>query len=330
MLSILIVEDDATTALILFKSLRKNNYDVDVTHNGNEALKALRKKSYEIVITDWMMPVMDGVELIQNIREHIDPVPGIIMLTAVDSAGSREQAMSAGADDFLTKPLQMPRIVECIEVSRSRRAQAVPETLRTPATIPNVNAPFVGVGIAASTGGPPTLNKLVEGLSSRHVASYFITQHGPDWLAPQLVQQIQRHSKLNVRLAEDGAEVVPGEIIVAPGEQHMQVDSKSLRIMLSDGPPENFVRPAADPMFRSLARAFGKKSIGVVLTGLGCDGTNGSAHIAAAGGQVFIQEPEECVARYMPQSVARARIRHKALPIGQMAQGLGLGIAQRQ
>ena len=93
--------------------------------------------------------------------------------------------------------------------------------------------------------------------------------------------------------------------LIAPGDYHLIIDEKTTRIKLDDGPKENFVRPAADPLFRSIVKSFGKYSIGVVLTGLGRDGATGIAQVNSIGGKIIIQDPKTAVADSMPNSAIK-------------------------
>ena len=101
---------------------------------------------------------------------------------------------------------------------------------------------------------------------------------------------------LTVSLAVNGMKIEKGNVYISPGDKHLKVDPKSFKIILDDGPKENFVRPSADPLFRSVADAFGKYSLGVILTGLGRDGALGTAQIASVKGTVLVQDPDTAVA----------------------------------
>jgi len=105
-----------------------------------------------------------------------------------------------------------------------------------------------------------------------------------------------------VMLGQNNMSIKPGHIYISPGDHHMLIDS-NLTITLDDGPKENFVRPSADPMFRSIANTFNERSVAIVLTGLGRDGSNGSQVIKKINGKVIIQDPTTAIAPSMPRSV---------------------------
>jgi two-component system chemotaxis response regulator CheB len=108
-------------------------------------------------------------------------------------------------------------------------------------------------------------------------------------------------------------------VYIAPGDKHLRIAPGSLNLILDDGPKENFVRPAADPLFRSAADAFGKYCIAVILTGLGRDGAQGAAQISALNGTILIQDPETCVAPSMPNTIIEVNIPHKVVPLSNLS-----------
>jgi len=114
---------------------------------------------------------------------------------------------------------------------------------------------------------------------------------------------------------------------IAPGDRHLVV-TPELRVELSDDPPVNFVRPAADPLFRSVAHAFGRYAIGVVLTGMGRDGSRGAAAIASAGGVVIAQDPRSALARTMPATVVELGVARTIAPLPELATALASEIGR--
>jgi two-component system, chemotaxis family, protein-glutamate methylesterase/glutaminase len=118
-----------------------------------------------------------------------------------------------------------------------------------------------------------------------------------------MTRKINTLTNLDVNLARDSQEINPGHVYIAPGDKHLYINPKPLSIGLNQDPKENYVRPSADPLFRSAALTFGKYTLGIVLTGLGVDGTHGAAHIKAVGGEVLVQDPESATAPSMPKNV---------------------------
>lgn len=313
---ILVVEDELTNAILLKRILTKAGYSVVVAHNGLDAFKILEHDSFDALLTDWMMPQMDGIELIRKTRENIKPIPLVIMITALVSEGARNYALESGADDFISKPIDVEELLSRIKDGINRHAQDNPDKTDTIVTRDLDVAPsFVGVAIATSTGGPPTLVEIFKNLPQNLNAAFYVVQHGPPWMLETFSQRIQRETSLKVNLGANDLKTLPGNIYIAPGEKHMRITPKSLRITVDEGPKENFVRPAADPLFRSVADSFGKYSIAVILTGLGRDGTQGAAQIASVNGTVLVQDPDTAVAPSMPKTIIESGIKHKVFPL---------------
>ena len=121
-MKILIAEDDATSALLLQRTLIKGGYDVTVARDGIEALAAIKQKPFDALITDWMMPCMDGIELTRQVRAIVNV---IIVITALDSVEAKAHALEAGADDYLAKPYQLRKVLEVLENCLARKHLSV-------------------------------------------------------------------------------------------------------------------------------------------------------------------------------------------------------------
>ncbi len=303
--TILVAEDEEASADLLKMILEKAGYSAETVSNGKKAYNAIKEKKYDALLTDWMMPQMDGMELIRKIRDNIPLPPVIIVITALSSQDARKHALSSGADDFLAKPYKPKDILAKIEELFSIQQQKPPEIVKIPSIIPENDPPFTGICIAASSGGPQTVIKVITQIPVLEKSAVFIVQHGPEWALADMASNWNKICKMEVKLGADGCKVEPGKIYVAPGRQHMTVESGSLHIKLNDDPPVNFVKPAADPLFKSIAKSFGRFSISVVLSGMGCDGALGSLHISAANGTVIVQDPETALVRFMPMAAIR-------------------------
>ncbi len=303
---ILIAEDDKPSAELLYRILKRDNYIVDVTENGNEALGKLKEEKYDALLTDWIMPTMDGIELIQKVRSIINPTPIIMMITAMTSNEARIHALQSGADSFLGKPYDPGEVIRQLKDLFLIQEQKLPKKIDIlPISIKKAS-PFIAICIAASSGGPSTIKTLLREFPQIENAAFFIVQHAPEWILSDMAISWDKQTIMNIRLGEDGMEVKPGNIYLAPGDKHMVVTGGTIRIKLLDGPSENNVKPAADPLFRSIAKTFGNRSIAVVLTGMGCDGAIGAIQINAVKGTVIAQDPNSAVVYAMPQSVINA------------------------
>jgi len=302
---ILVAEDEQASADLLKMILEKAGYSVDAVPNGKKAYNAIKEKKYDALLTDWMMPQMDGIELIRKLRENVPIPPVIIVITALSSPDARKHALSSGADDFLAKPYKPHDILEKLQELFSIQEQKPPEIEQLPSIVPDKDPPFTGICIAASSGGPQTVVKIIRQIPVLEKSAVFIVQHGPDWALADMASNWNKICKMEVSLAAHGCKVEPGKIYLAPGKQHMSVEPGSLYIKLDDEPPVNFVKPAADPLFKSIAKSFGRFSLSVVLSGMGCDGALGSLHISAASGIVLVQDPETALVRFMPMAAIR-------------------------
>jgi two-component system chemotaxis response regulator CheB len=176
--------------------------------------------------------------------------------------------------------------------------------------------------IGSSTGGPQALTVLIEKLPAAiDRAPLLITQHMPPTFTTVLAEHLSRIGGRGAHEAEHGEPVLAGGIYVAPGGRHMRVvrDRNGIRIALGDDPPINFCKPAVDPLFSSAAQVWGASALGIVLTGMGSDGTSGAADIVAAGGSIIAQDEASSVVWGMPRSVAQAGLCSAVLGIEDIA-----------
>ena len=189
-MKILVAEDDTTSALILKRILTKAAYDVTIAHNGPEALVAIKKVAFDVILTDWMMPEMDGIELIRQVRQTVLPVPIIIVITALVSSEARIHALAAGADDYLGKPYLAKELLDLLGNCFNRKHQPIPSHPTASVSPKMASCPFIGVVIAASTGGPKAITKVIHSLSYQEKASFFVLLHGPAWALESFVKSL--------------------------------------------------------------------------------------------------------------------------------------------
>ncbi len=315
--NILIVDDDSSVRYNLRKAFRNESFTVSFAIDGEEGYEKYRKLNPKIVITDWLMPKLNGIELIQKIRKDDSPQPVIIVLSAVDSVSAKAIALNSGADYYLAKPFNKKQFLELLKDKNNKLGNNKHSRKKVEQFNNNI-MPLVGVGIAASTGGPPTVKYLLKHLGKIDEAAFFITQHGPAWMLESSVEFLSRETELEVALGTEGLPIKSGVIYIAPGEKHMTV-GKDLKIHLLDSPPINFVKPSADPMFKSIAEVFGSKSIGVVLTGMGSDGSIGCGYIFAEGGKIVVEDPATAILHAMPNSVIKLKLADIVVPIEKMS-----------
>lgn len=172
------------------------------------------------------------------------------------------------------------------------------------------------VAIGSSTGGPQALFKVIPHLKNCH-KPVVITQHMPATFTTILADHIKRECGVECREAKDGDKLEQNVFLVAPGDYHMLFEKKAdgVFVKLTQDPPENFCRPAVDPMLRSLVDCFGGKVLSVILTGMGQDGLVGAEKVVSAGGVILAQDKETSVVWGMPGAVSQAGICTKVLPL---------------
>lgn len=192
-----------------------------------------------------------------------------------------------------------------------------PVVLRQAATeVPEV------IAIGSSTGGPQALFAVLGAIKAGSIKQpILITQHMPATFTTILAEHISRISGWEAAEGKDGEVIRPNRIYIAPGDFHMVVEVKGVDkvIRLNKNPPENFCRPAVDPMLRSIAAAWGRRVLTVILTGMGSDGTKGGQAIVAAGGTVIAQDEASSVVWGMPGAAAMAGICSAVLPLPEIA-----------
>ena len=139
-MKVLVVEDDPVNVRLLSRILVKQSYDVTVAGDGVDGLKEVKKSRFDALLVDWMIPKMDGIEFIRRARETLDPVPLIIMITAIDLPAARNHALNSGADVFITKPYSSVEVMQTLYDGLARLSQPAPTDLRVSALAPNTAA----------------------------------------------------------------------------------------------------------------------------------------------------------------------------------------------
>jgi len=332
MAKILIAEDDGTSARLLGRTLLRAGHDGRRAANGLEALDLALGEHFDALLTDWMMPGKDGLQLIRDLRVRLPRMPLTMVVTALAADEARQQALEAGADDYLAKPYRPAEVLERLATLLARQSQADGE----PEAAPLVPTParrgavpeHIAVVIATSTGGPEALRALFGALAPQVRAAFFVAMPGPEWMLQSVLATLGAETAMPVRLAEDHLPPTPGSITLARSDRHLYVDPQAHDLRLSDAPPINYVKPAADPLLQSVALVYRECGIGVVLTGLGRDGARGVQQIHRFGGRVLVQEPAAATAPDMPAAALETQIADAALPLPELAAALATAIAE--
>jgi two-component system, chemotaxis family, protein-glutamate methylesterase/glutaminase len=319
-MNILVVDDDITNISIIRVTLSKIGHTVFTARDGLEAMAILQSESIGALLTDWMMPNLDGMGLLRWVRVSLQPIPILIMTTALGSHEAQTQAREAGADAYLIKPIIPAHIVEVLEELHQKKiSQADLTSIQATTSVPSSVPDFFGIGLVAGTGGAVGVRTILSNIGPLKNAAWFIVLHGPGWAAEALAEQMRTYTASNVVIPRGGESVEPTTIYIAPGDKHMVVVSKNPVIQLTSAPPENFLRPSADPLFIGIAQVFGRRAVGVVLGGSGSDGSIGCGHIKVAQGAVIVEEPTNAVSSQMPQHVISLGLASLIVPLERIA-----------
>ncbi|MCX7912170.1 MAG: chemotaxis response regulator protein-glutamate methylesterase [Dehalococcoidales bacterium] len=335
---VLVVDDSSYVIFTLTKKLESSG-DMEVigaAHNGVEAIEKVKTLSPDVVTMDIVMPEMDGITALKHIMAEC-PTP-VVMLSALtrENAEPTLLALEAGAVDFYLKPSILEpggkesddsllnKIRHAASVSFNR-GRTQPALHFTPKRKPReaVKDPSFGkvVVIGSSTGGPRALMYVVPSLPEDINAAILIVQHMPPLFTRSLAERLDLASRVRVAEAKEGDRLERGLALLAPGDYHMTVDEKGV-VHLNQEPPHLGVRPAVDNTMRAVAASFRERSLGVVLTGMGTDGTIGASMIKAAGGRVLVQDEATSTVYGMPASVAQAGLADRVLPLDKIAGGI--------
>jgi two-component system, chemotaxis family, protein-glutamate methylesterase/glutaminase len=335
---VLVVDDSAFMRLTISQNL--NEYPeiqvVGSARDGIEALEMIPRLQPNVVTLDVEMPRLDGISTLRRIMAEY-PRP-VIMLSSLTRDGAVEtiQALTLGAVDFVAKPTQKANIKSVMNEVANKIIQAaqagnyaVPR-IRQPLTEPvhtaKENCRLPGpddriVLIGSSTGGPRALNLLVPELASHIPAAYVIVQHMPAGFTRSLAERLDQISALAVKEAQPGDRLQTGQVLLAPGGFHMTFDEAGL-VAFNQNPLVHGVRPAIDVTLTSIARYFGKRTLAVILTGMGNDGTTGAQLVRAAGGKVIAEAESTCVVWGMPRSVYEAGAADQVVPLTGIAKAI--------
>lgn len=350
---VMIVDDSAVIRGVFRKTL-ESDPEISVVAsvgNGQFALDAVKRHPVEVVVLDIEMPVMDGMTALPELLK-LDPEIKVIMASTLtlQNAGISLQALQAGAADYIPKPTSKSEIhssdnfkrelvdkIKALGLARRGRSPQTKATVSpaakastdTPAP-PRKNAPLTFrepsatpprlIAIGSSTGGPQALQSLVGGLKNDLDLPILITQHMPATFTQLLAEHLAKTGQRPCCEAEDGMPVEPGKTYVAPGGFHMVAEKQGggVVLRLNTDPPENFCRPAVDPMLRSLADIYQNALLVVILTGMGQDGLKGSQSVIDAGGTVIAQDEASSVVWGMPGAVSLAGLCSDVSPLSDL------------
>jgi Chemotaxis response regulator containing a CheY-like receiver domain and a methylesterase domain len=352
---VMVVDDSAVIRGLLTRAL-EGDPEIRVVASvgdGQMAINSLQRNSIDVIVLDIEMPVMDGLTAIPKLLA-VAPQVKIIMASTLTLRGAdiSMRCLSAGAADYIPKPTSTRELGGAENFKRelvskvkalgaaARRAgsrtrgeirplnQPLPSFLKRepPQVTLRPAAPTAGgapakpdvIAIGSSTGGPQALFEVLGHMKGGVNQPILITQHMPATFTTILAEHISRQCGLVAQEAKDGEPIVNGRCYIAPGDFHMLVAQRGGTnvISLTKDPPENFCRPAVDPMMRSIVKAYGgRKVLACILTGMGQDGLKGCTELVNAGGTLIAQDEASSVVWGMPGAVAQAGICSAVLPL---------------
>lgn len=315
---VLVAEDEPSTAYVLEQALTRAGFECTVVGDGSVALERMRHDAHDVLLTDWLMPGMNGIDLIREVRRAVKPAPLIVMVTSIDTDAGRSVAMLAGADEFLAKPAPLARLVQVLGrgLQRMQTPAPAPADLVSRAVHAAPPPPHPALLVAASTGGPLALTHVVGQLGVPSHTPVFIVQHGPDWMLRQLATRLGRAADCPAHYVDRACVAEPGALFLAPSGHDLKLELRATgEVWICPVTAAGFSAPMADPLFTSAAEVYGRFCAAAVLTGLGADGTRGATDIRLAGGQVLAQDPSDAVAPGMPSAAIAANAVNEVVPL---------------
>lgn len=327
---------------------------VGVAHNGKIALDKIRMLNPDLITLDIEMPVMNGIDTLEAMQKS-PSAPGVVMLSTLTAEGSEMtmRALELGAFDFILKPQStsptegknqlrnaLKPIISAFKIRRptvSRLGAKTPQKrTRAVAARPALkpmpskagaaqarrgNSEIVTIGI--STGGPNALTTMLPKLPGDIGVPILIVQHMPPVFTASLASSLNKKCALEVKEAVDREPIKPNVVYIAPGGKQMKLTAATggvdRLIKITNDPPENSCKPAADYLFRSVGDYFVGRTTAVIMTGMGSDGTKGLQVLKNKGAYVIGQDEQSCVVYGMPKAAADAGLIDTVCPLTQIA-----------
>lgn len=320
MIRVMVAEDSAVTREYLDHLLSQDPalQVVGTVQNGLEAVEQAQRLRPDVILMDVHMPLMNGYEATRQIMEQI-PTP-IVMISSNmshDQVAMTFEALKAGALTVLDKPYglghpdsdktasqlqETVRLMAGVKVIRRwpRRDRSAPSPTLPAKAGSNIQLVVIG----ASTGGPTVIVEILGSLPLNFPVPILVVQHIATGFTPGLVKWVGQSTPLHVKQAESGETAQPGTVYLAPHDAQMGI-TKDRQIHLFKGTTENHFCPSVSYLFESVAKAFGRSAIGILLTGMGRDGAGGLLQLSKAGGVTIAQDEETSVIFGMPGEAIR-------------------------
>lgn len=333
MIKVLVVDDSSFMRQMFKKTINKEDglKVIDTAQNGVQALEKIKQNRPDVITLDIDMPIKNGIKTLKEIMTMNNPVP-IIMVSAVSDRDTVMKALEIGAFDFIPKPQGSSYVSSVDEIAtdlilKIRAAASMKRTKRNkikPITpykekISKIKAgsKFPLVAIGTSSGGPKALKAILPVFPADFPAAIVIVQHMPAGFTASLAKRLNQESSITVKEASHHNDLQPGLALLAPGDYHMEVNSQG-KVMLNQAPRKWSVRPCADYMLTSAAKNYTEKVIGVILTGMGCDGSEGMQDVKKFGGYGIVEDESTALVHGMPGCTIKKGAYDEILPLHQI------------
>lgn len=327
----LMIVDDSQVARAVLSRMLAPFADLEIVataSDAGEALRLLPRTDVDIVLLDVEMPGESGLEALPEIVRQGRGARVLIVSSFCDGAAEAAvEALGPGAAETLPKPGSESFSGRFSEVLAERLRRMGRREAPAAAAVAAGEAKLGCVAIGASTGGLHAVSALLRALPGRIGAPILITQHLPAVFVPFHARQLEAASGRVVRIAEDGLQLVPEEIVLAPGDAHLRLEQRGAKVFvrLDRDTSAGGCVPSVDIMLNSVAGTYGRAALGVMLSGMGRDGLAGSRELVARGGTMLAQDRASCAVWGMPRAVAEAGLACAVLPPA----GLAARIAAR-
>jgi two-component system chemotaxis response regulator CheB len=345
MIRVLVVDDSALMRKLITEILEQDRgiEAVEPACDPYDAWQKLKSFQPDVVTLDVEMPRMDGLTFLAKLM-RAKPLP-VLMVSSLTERVSQTmlRALQFGAIDYVETPRIDTRsgkivganeLVDKVKVAASAKLQPRrPDDFSCNAKPPrpaegSLDANKI-VAMGASTGGTEAIAEVLTDLPANS-PGIVVAQHMPARFMPGFAKRLDRESRLAVRLAKDGDEVVGGQVLLAPGDLHTEIRrvGKKFFVRALNGPPVNRFRPSVDVLFNSMARQAAEKSVGVILTGMGRDGAQGLLAMRQAGAPTIAQNEGSSVVFGMPKEAIALGAAEQVLPLNRIAESLLAAVSE--
>ena len=344
-----LVVDDSATMRKTLSAILSRDPGIEVVATAVDGLAALRKLARfrpDVVTLDLEMPGMDGMDVLREMVALGEAPVLVVSAYTPRGADLTLTALSLGAVDAVVKPgsgsnggvealaSELLAKVHAVAGRRWRRPPGVRITdtaaVKPLRRILHPGAARTVVAVGVSTGGPAALNFLIPRLPAELPAAMVVVQHMPVGFTEMLAQRLDQASAVSVREARDGEPLRNGTVLIAPAGRHIRVRHLEPEpiVLLSGGPAVSGHCPSVDVLFHSVAAEFGRRSVGVLLTGMGEDGASGLLAIRRMAGRTLAQDEESSVVFGMPRAAILRGAVDQVLPLERMPEAITAAAAR--